>query len=129
MKTFLTISIVLGITILFSCSQEKKPVSEGKSGEEKAVASSTLSKAETKNFLIGEKIFTDNCIKCHGVDGKKKYNGAKDLSISVLSLDERIKIISSAQSISDMFHEPRFVDVLSENEIKEVAEYIVTLRK
>lgn len=124
MKTFLTISTLLGTTIFFSCSQEKKPVAENISNEEKTVPVIEIEKDTT-----GRKIFENNCISCHGADGKSKLNGAKDLSISTLTEDERIKVISSAQIIGNKLHAPRFPSVLSELDIKDVAKYIATLRK
>ena len=124
MKTFLTISSILGITIFYSCSQEKKPVAENISNEEK-----TVPVIEIKKDTTGKKIFEDNCITCHGFDGKLKHQGAKDLSISTLTDEERIKVISSAQIIGNKLHAPRFPSVLSELDIKDVAKYITTLRK
>ena len=129
MKTLITFSILIGVTIFFSCSQEKKPITESNSNEAKVVSLDTVPKTEIKKNAVGEKIFNDNCITCHGIDGKKKHSGAKDLSISTLSIEECIKVISSAQTIGGRLHAPRFPAELSDDEIKDVAQYIVTLRK
>ncbi len=114
---------MFGTTILFSCSQEKV----NNSNETKVAALDTLIKA--KEISIGKKIYEDNCVTCHGTDGKKKLDEAKDLSISVLNLKESIKIISSTQTIGALVHSPRFTVDLSEEDIKEVAQYIITFRK
>ncbi len=124
MKTFFTISTLLSVMLFFSCSHEKKPIAENISNEEKVIPTT-----EIKNYSAGKIIYTANCEKCHGVDGKKKLNAAKDLSISILSEDDRIKVISSAQIIGNKLHIPRFPSVLSDPDIKDVADYIVTLRK
>jgi|GEM_PF-5612335 len=129
MKTFSTISILLVITLFFSCSEEKNPIPISNSDGANIVSSSILSKTEKEDLAIGEKIYNDNCIKCHGLDGKLKHSGAKDLSISTLNIDERIKVIASAQTIGSRFHAPRFQVDLSDNDIKAVAEYSQTLRK
>lgn len=123
MKTFFSISFLVSLTIFFSCSQEKKTITE------KVTTIDTLTKTEIKTVSAGEKIFNDDCVTCHGFDGKKKHSGAKDLSISVLNIDEIVKIIKSAQVIGNRLHSPRFPEVLTDDQIKEVGEYIITLRK
>ena len=123
MKTFLTLYIFVSLIILSSCSQENN------SKQEKIIPSDTLAKAVITNSSNGEKIFSRDCVTCHGSDGKKKHNGAKDLSISVLNIDEIVKVISSAQVVGDKLHAPRFPEVLTNDQIKEVGQYIMTLRK
>lgn len=129
MKTLFSISVMFSVTFLFSCSQEKKPTTDNATTEVNVISSDTLAKAEVKTISAGEKIFNDDCVTCHGVDGKKKHSGAKDLSISVLNIDEIVKIIKSAQTIGNRLHAPRFPAILTDDEIKEVGEYIITLRK
>lgn len=129
MKTILIFSIIAGATFLFSCSQEQKPVAESSPKEVKVATETSLPKNEMEKNAAGEKIFTDNCINCHGADGKLKHNEAKDLSVSSLTVDERIKVISSAQTIGSRLHASRFPNVLSEDDIKNVAQYTLTLKK
>lgn len=124
MKTIVTFYILLSVTILFSCAQQTKSVTESGS---KVVTTDNTAIAEVN--LEGEKVFNTNCISCHGADGNKTLDEVKDLSISVLSLDERIKVISSAQFIGNRLHKPRFPEVLTDIDIKNVAEYIETFRK
>lgn len=66
----------------------------------------------------GMAIFRQYCTTCHGADGKLGLNGAKDLSASTLSLDERIQTITYGKKVMTPFNE-----VLSPEEIKAVAEY------
>lgn len=124
MKTIVTFYILLSVTILFSCDQQSKSVTE--SGAKVVTTDNT---AIVEVNLEGEKVFNANCISCHGADGNKTLNEVKDLSISVLSLEERIKVISSAQFIGNRLHKPRFPEVLTDIDIKNVAEYIETFRK
>ena len=129
MKTFSSILLLLFVTFFCSCSQEQKPATDNTANEIKVVSTDTVTKTEVKTISAGEKIFTNDCVTCHGLDGKKKHSGAKDLSISVLNLDEIVKIIKSAQTIGNRLHAPRFPEVLTDDQIKDVAEYIITLRK
>lgn len=72
----------------------------------------------------GMAIFKQYCVVCHGADGKMGLNGAKDLSLSTLTLDERINTISNGRKLMTPFNE-----VLSVDEIKAVAKYTLTLKK
>jgi cytochrome c6 len=67
-------------------------------------------KAQISN---GQKIFESKCVKCHGIDGTKEKVGAKNLRFSKLCK----KVM------------PAYKKKLSPEEIKNVAEYVKTLRK
>jgi cytochrome c6 len=71
---------------------------------------------------VGSAVFRNNCITCHGADGKLGLNGAKDLTASTLPLDGRIQIITNGRNLMTPFKA-----LLSEAEIKAVAEYSLTL--
>lgn len=71
----------------------------------------------------GKEIFETQCISCHGTDGKLKLSGAKDLSLSQITMDERIAIINSG--IRTM---PAYNSVLSADQIAAVATYTETLK-
>lgn len=73
--------------------------------------------------LDGEKIFRQNCVVCHGADGKLGVNGSKDLTVSELSSDERYAIISKGKGVMTAFE-----NILSIPEIKAVADYTMTLK-
>jgi mono/diheme cytochrome c family protein len=73
---------------------------------------------------LGVKTFGANCAMCHGIDGKKKYRDAADLSASALSADLTIAMINEG-SKGKM---PAFKNVLSADEIAAAAKYIQTLK-
>jgi cytochrome c6 len=72
----------------------------------------------------GINIYQKNCISCHGAEGNMGFNGAADLSKSVLSLAERIAVITNGRKAMTPFKA-----LLSEDEIKKVAEYTENLKK
>lgn len=85
-----------------------------------------LSCAEKKDKTPGldaRKIFKQNCVICHGVDGKLGLNGSKDLTKSALTLDERIAIIKNGKGAMTALGA-----ILSDKEIKAVAEYTFKLK-
>jgi mono/diheme cytochrome c family protein len=71
-----------------------------------------------------EYIYKVKCSLCHGPDGTLQIAGAPDLSKSLLSLDERIEIISKGKGTM-----PPHAGILDEQQIHALAVYIETLRK
>lgn len=69
-------------------------------------------------------LYEKKCSLCHGNDGKLNLAGASDLSISELTLEERIQIITNGKN-----NMTPFKAVLSEEEIKAVAIYIENFRQ
>jgi mono/diheme cytochrome c family protein len=72
----------------------------------------------------GYKTFAANCAMCHGVDGKKMYRNAPDLSTSSLNptlIPQMIKEGSKGKM-------PGFNGTLTDDEINAVAIYVQTLR-
>ncbi len=67
---------------------------------------------------LGEAVFKKNCKLCHGIDGKQMLNGAKDLNLSTMTLEERVNIITNGKKVMIPFK-----DVLTAKEIKAVAQY------
>lgn len=72
----------------------------------------------------GSRVFKVYCVTCHGAYGDMQANGAKDLTKSELSLDERILIITKGRNVMTPFE-----NLLSEEKIRAVAEYTMTLKK
>jgi len=70
----------------------------------------------------GKAVFRQYCVTCHGADGKLGLNGAKDLTVSILTLEERINVITYGRKVMTPFNE-----VLTPEEIRAVAEYTQTL--
>jgi cytochrome c6 len=71
----------------------------------------------------GGKIFKLSCAVCHGEDGKLGANGAKDITASVLTVDERIALVTKGKGLM-----PAQEHILTTAEIKAVAEYTTTLK-
>ena len=66
-----------------------------------------------------DELYKKHCRLCHGMDGKKMLSDAKDLSISELSLEDRIAIISDGNGSMSAYK-----DKMSTEEIAAVASYI-----
>lgn len=83
-------------------------------------AAAAQSPAEKGTALApdGMAVFRQYCVVCHGADGKLALNGAKDLTTSTLTLEERINIVANGKKLMTPFNE-----ILSPEEIKAVAEY------
>lgn len=74
--------------------------------------------------ISGKDIFSQYCVLCHGADGKRGFNNAKDLTKSTKTLNERIMIISHGKNLMTPFS-----GVLSTAEIKAVAQYTMQFNK
>lgn len=72
----------------------------------------------------GRKLYKQNCVICHGSDGKLGINGSKDLTISTLNLEERKTIISNGKGAM-----VGLKSILSPEEIDAVAQYTFKLKK
>ncbi len=72
----------------------------------------------------GKVIYKNYCVACHGIDGELALNGAKKFPESTLSVEERILVITNGRNMMTPFKE-----VLSEEEIKAVANYTMVLTK
>ncbi len=72
----------------------------------------------------GMAIFRKNCVTCHGANGKLGLNGAKDISVSTLSIEDRVNIITNGKKLMTPF-----AAVLSPEEIQAVASYTQTLQE
>lgn len=88
--------------------------------QEAAAKQASGNKAETPD---GMAVYRQYCVTCHGADGKLGLNGAKDLSQSVLSQEERIIQITNGKNLMTPFR-----NVLTPAEIKAVAAYTQDLK-
>lgn len=123
---FKTILLILLFLSLFSCSADRN-----KNGEEKIILtdeSQVAPQEKAEELTGGAKTYSDNCKVCHGPDGKKQLAGAKDLSISTLTLEQRIEQIANGK-IAGRAVMPGYKAFLTEAQIKEVAEYLDLLKK
>lgn len=73
--------------------------------------------------IDGEKLYKQNCVICHGLDGKLGVNGSKDLTKSDLTLDERVTIITKGKGAMAPYEK-----VLSKKEIRAIAKYTQKLK-
>jgi cytochrome c6 len=92
--------------------------------EEDAGRNAASKKGDSALVPDGMAIFRQKCVTCHGADGKLGLNGAKDLSQSIVPLEERINIITHGKNLMTPFG-----TLLSPEEIKAVAEYTLSLKK
>ena len=107
MKAYLlTFGIFVTAGILFSC---------GNGGKEQPASK-----------VMGQETYEKQCERCHGEDGNLGLSGAKSLSKTNLTSSDMIPIITNGSSGGIM---PSYRDVLSEEEIKNVAQYIETRLK
>ena len=86
-------------------------------GKEKTTAPAT------GNVVEGEAIFKKYCIICHGIDGKLGVNGAKDLSLSKLTLEEREVQVKKGKNVMTPFE-----GILNDEQIKAVATYTLKFK-
>lgn len=131
LKTIILVSLFtlcfLSFTLFSSCSGEKKGTDE----EEKIVLSDEPHTAPEKTaagLTGGAKVYSEHCKVCHGDDGKKQLAGAKDLSASMLTFEQRIQQITYGKN-TPKTHMPGYKGLLSEVQIKDVAVYLDSLKK
>lgn len=72
---------------------------------------------------LGKTIYIEQCIACHGSDGKGGISGAKDLSISTLDPTQRLEIVRNGKNSMLPYKK-----ILSEEQIQAVAAYVETLK-
>ena len=112
MKLKISMAILFFGILLFSCSENKV-----RNQPDKASLKTTSSISE------GEQIYKKYCILCHGSDGKLGLNGAKDITASTLTLEERILLVTHGKNTMTPFE-----GILSEEEIKAVVRYSMSLQ-
>ncbi len=71
---------------------------------------------------MGQSIYEGECLACHGAEGKGGASGAKDLTSSALTPDERLDIILNGKNAMMAYR-----DRLSPEQIDAVAGYVETL--
>lgn len=107
----LLIFFICGLLMIACSKSEKKEIADKK---EKPKLSANS----------GKDIFTKNCKLCHGSDGKLGISNAADLSISTLTLDEQIEVITNGRKGMAPWKND-----LSAEQIRLVAEYVRTLHQ
>jgi mono/diheme cytochrome c family protein len=91
----------------------------------KAQAGGPVNTAVTKDPLeAGKIVYLDaKCNTCHGYDGKQGMAGAKDLSITQLTMDEQKAIIKNGKTSM-----PGHPD-LTDEQLTDLVQYMATFRK
>lgn len=107
MKSFIAISVLVLVvgTAVYSCG--------GGSEQAKSITADP-----------GAQLYNDNCVVCHGVDGKAGMTGATDLSTSVLSHENTVGVITSGRNTMRPFGSQ-----FAKDEIEAIAKYVESLRK
>ena len=72
----------------------------------------------------GADIYRENCLVCHGEDGKAGMAGATDLSTSTLSHEAAVSVVTNGRNGMRSF-----ASELSAQDIEAVVKHIETLRK
>ncbi len=69
-------------------------------------------------------VFRQNCVTCHGANGQLGLNGAKDLTQSVKTKEERIALITYGKGLMTPFGK-----MLTPEQIAAAADYTLTLKQ
>lgn len=98
----------------------------GANAEQIDKAKSLISSASNTALegIKAKKVFKTNCAYCHGFTGNLGINGSKDLTASVVSLEEAVAQIYFGKGLMTPYK-----GILSDIEIVAVAKYAETLRK
>ncbi len=80
--------------------------------------------AGTTPAELGKNIYETKCMACHGADGKMGLSGAKDLTMSTLTHDEKIALVQEGKNSMMAFK-----DQLTQEQIEAVVTYIESLAK
>lgn len=80
--------------------------------------------AGSEPYVSGEQVYLANCVFCHGVDGKKMYRGAIDLTKSTLS-PELIAQMVREGSKGKM---PSYANRIPEDQLAALSQFVVELR-
>jgi cytochrome c6 len=84
---------------------------------------SCADKDNKKAIAQGKKVFKQNCVICHGIDGRLGLNNSKDLTVSALKKDERISMVKNGKGTMNAFGA-----MLSAEDIQAVVDYTFTLK-
>lgn len=109
MKITLTISVLLvtaGLAVYSCGGGETKPANDNTAATDP-----------------GAQLYKDNCVICHGEDGKAGMSGASDLSVSVLSAQNTIDVITNGRNTMRSFSSQ-----FTKEEIAAIADHVMSLR-
>lgn len=95
----------------------------GSGGDDASSTSSSAAGSQATAEVDGEKVYKQYCVTCHGLYGDMGASGAYNLTESQLSVEERMAVISNGRNTMTGFKA-----LLSEEKIRAVAEYTLTLK-
>lgn len=76
-------------------------------------------------IAAGKIIYVNKCAQCHGEIGNGGISGAKDLSLSLLTEEEKKLLIRNGKNAMPGFKE----DVLTDADVDAVVQYVATLKQ
>lgn len=85
-------------------------------------AANTEKKATKAQLAKGKEVYTKYCELCHGPDGKLALNGAYDITVSPLTLEERVELIRNGRNLMTPFQ-----GILSAEQMELAAYYSMSL--
>lgn len=77
---------------------------------------------ESAGVTKGEQLYLSNCTLCHGRDGKLGFNGAKDLTISILTKAEMIALVTNGKGVMMPYR-----NTLTAKDIEAVVDHVHSL--
>ena len=119
-KSIFAFCMVGVLTMVFSCGKEKNPFEQKKSP---GTQTGPAEHPQDKKVYSGGELYSQKCTVCHGSDGNLGIGGAKKISESTLTQEERENLVANGKRTM-----PAFKEQLSSEEIKAVAEYTFTLK-
>jgi cytochrome c6 len=96
--------VCISSLVYFSCKLEKK--------EDNSIK------------LDGKAIYMDRCTSCHGSNGQLGFGGAKDITISVKTIEEIVNQVANGKGAMAPYK-----NILSVEEIRAVSEYAFSMQK
>jgi len=118
-KALAVISLLFLIGAYGLAEVSKKKRLNPVAGQENTVA------PDANGAVDAHAIYTANCTKCHGEDGKAGLLGASDLSVSTMDANAMLEIVKSGKNGTM----PAFAGALTDEQIGAVVGYIETLKK
>ena len=109
------------VALVWACGDAGSDKTESTSSGNSTSESTSVAAADAPD---GKKIYKQYCIACHGLYGDMGASGAFNLTTSTLSVEEKVTVITNGRNAMTPFK-----DLLSEAEIKAVAEYTQELKK
>lgn len=73
--------------------------------------------------IDGKAVFKKYCALCHGEDGRREASGAKDITVSIMPLKDRIALIKSGKNLMTPFE-----GILTPEEMEAAARHSITLK-